>query len=146
MRRRLHTLDPDRRYRFRAEFVRYGGKPGWKGETVTVLVRRVRLADTGNPLADHLWLNWTKGFEALGELAHGDRIEFDARVVQREAGYRGRDFLRRVENPHRTVWTLTQPSRVQRVGHPDERPGTRPPGGTARPAPPETNVARRKGN
>jgi hypothetical protein len=142
----LHTLDIDRRYRFRAEFVRYGGKPGWKGATVTVLVRRVRLADTGNTVAAHLWLNCTKGFDALGDLAYGDRIEFDARVVRREAGYRGRDFLRRAENPHKTVWTLTHPSRVRRVGHPDERPGTRPPGGKARPATPETKATRSEGN
>ena len=103
MRQRLHELDPDRRHRFRAEFVRYGDKPGWKGATVTVLVGRVRLVATGNTVAAHLWLNWTKGFEALGDLTHGDRIEFDDRVVRRETGYRGRDFLRRAENPHKNV-------------------------------------------
>lgn len=131
MRQRLQTLDPNRRYRFRAEFVRYGVKPGWKGATATVLVRRVRLVATGNTVAAHLWLNWTKGFEALGDLTYGDRIEFDARAVLPETGYRGRDFLRRAENLHRTVWTLTHPSRVRRVVHPEERPGIRPPGGTA---------------
>jgi hypothetical protein len=38
-------------------------------------------------VADHLWFNYTKGFQALGILVEGDVIEFYARVREYTKGY-----------------------------------------------------------
>lgn len=58
---------------------------------MTVLLLGVTL-DGGGEVADHLWLNETEGFKAVGPLSRGDAVAFDARVTMYEKGYRGRGF------------------------------------------------------
>jgi hypothetical protein len=115
MPRRLNNIGPKRRHRFRGEFVRFGSKPGWAGTDVTVLLRRICLVPEVEQVADHLWFNWTRGFQRLGDLVAGDLIEFDARAVKYEKGYRGPDLVRQSENPPRTGWKLSHPSRIEKV-------------------------------
>lgn len=87
MRKRLRDLRDQRRV-FRATFDRLGLKNGYRGRALqTVLLRDVR-DEKGVHLTDHIWLNFTKGFQAA-ELTPGAEIEFDARVKKYRRGYRG---------------------------------------------------------
>lgn len=79
-----------KRRTFTATFVRFGQKPGWSEEWVkTILVKDLRLADRRRShfMADHLWMNLTKAFEAL-DLQEGDVMTFDARVSEYIKGRR----------------------------------------------------------
>ena len=116
MKKRLNNIGPMQRHRFQGEFVRYGERDGWwSGNNVTVLLRNIRLVPGGEGVADHLWFNWTGGFQRLGNLEAGDLIEFDARAIKTVTGYRGDDILLRAENPPRTTWKLSHPSRIVKV-------------------------------
>jgi len=81
---------------------------------MTLLLRDVVMVETGEKATDHLWFNLTKGFEALGELNEGDVIEFDARVKSYQAGYRGRDIERELDNPPRTDYKLSHPTKIEK--------------------------------
>jgi hypothetical protein len=117
MKKKLNNIGPKKRHRFRGEFVRYGQRDGWwSGNNVTVLLRNICLAPEGEEVAEHLWFNWTGGFQRLGNLEAGDLIEFDARASRVVKGYRGGDFLLQAENSPRTVWKLSHPSRVVKIG------------------------------
>ena len=116
MKRKLNNIGSKKRHRFRAEFVRYGEKDGWWfGNNVTMLLRNICLVPGGEDVADHLWINWTSGFQRLGNLEAGDLLEFDARAIKVTEGYRGGDFLLQDEKPLRTVWKLSHPSRIEKV-------------------------------
>jgi hypothetical protein len=116
MKKRLNNIGPKQRHRFRGEFVRYGERDGWwSGNNVTVLLRNIRLVPGGEEIADHLWFNWTAGFQRLGNLEAGDLIEFDARAIKTATGYRGDDMLLRAENPPRTIWKRSHPSRIVKL-------------------------------
>ena len=98
---------------FTGTFERLGKKRAYRGpDLITILLRNVRDTEC-NPVADHLWFNMTKEFEALGELHEGDVIRFDARVTAYEKGYRGRreDVYRPVERDYR----LSRPTRIERI-------------------------------
>ena len=115
MRKRLQVMDGERT-RFCGTFVRYGTKPGWRGNTEkTLLLRNIVELESGQRVTDHLWFNLTKGFQSLGELHEGDIIEFDARVKPYRAGYWGWDSDRAAENPPRWDYKLSHPTRIKRV-------------------------------
>lgn len=86
MRQKLKEIDGERKT-FTAIFVKMGSKKGYKGKTeMTLMLKNVKDSD-GNIITDHLWFNYTKGFEKLGELYQGDLIQFDARVKEYNKGY-----------------------------------------------------------
>lgn len=95
------------RGRYKGEFEKYGLKSAYKGlQPITILLRDVR-SIAGSPMTDHLWLNLTKGFEALGLFYPGDIIAFDARVYPYEKGYVSRD-----EDLRETDYKLSYPSKT----------------------------------
>ncbi|URW71108.1 hypothetical protein MU859_09275 [Lactobacillus kefiranofaciens subsp. kefirgranum] len=51
----------------------------------TLLLKDVKY--NGTVVADHLWVNYTKGFSRLGQLEDNDVIVFDGRVMTYEKGY-----------------------------------------------------------
>ena len=55
----------------------------------TLLLTHVALAETGELITDHLWLNYTKGFLDLGKLLTGDLLRFNGRVASYVKGYFG---------------------------------------------------------
>ena len=93
---------------------RYRPKKGgneWVAYDVTVLLVDVQDID-GNPITDHLWFNYTKGFESLGDLQEGDVIRFDARVRPYVKGY----INQRTYIDDREVdYKLAYPTKVTRV-------------------------------
>ena len=73
---------------FTGTFERFGTKSGYHGPETTVLIKGVKDSN-GKIVADHLWFNYTKGFEDAN-LSEGDTVQFDARVKMYEKGYKGR--------------------------------------------------------
>lgn len=100
------------RTRFRGTFAREGKKYFGIHETKTLLLTNVTEVLTGKVVTDHLWLNWTQGFAALGPLAPGDVVEFDARVKSYEKGYFG---YREDYKPVETDYKLSHPTRIERT-------------------------------
>jgi len=115
MGRKLNNIGSKQRHRFRGEFVRYGERDAsWAGNNVTVLLRNICLVPGEEQVAHHLWFNWTTGFQRLGNLIAGDLVEFDARAIKSEEGYRGDDLLHQMENPPRMVWKLSHPTKIEK--------------------------------
>lgn len=107
----------EKRTRFQGTFVRYGTKPGYTGyPQPTLLLKDIVELESGERVTGHLWFNKTKGFEAVGPLGEGDVVEFDARVKRYEAGYRGRVIDRGLDNPPRTDYKLSHPTRIVKKG------------------------------
>jgi len=72
---------------FTGVFSKYGIKSNYKGpSTDTLLLVKIR-DNQGALVTDHLWFNLTKGFEKLGTLKEGDRVQFEARVKKYKKGY-----------------------------------------------------------
>lgn len=85
MRKGLEEIN-EQRTLFFAVFERYGIKSGWKGyPEKTILLKNV--SNGTRIVTDHIWFTMTKGFDALGELKQGDKIEFHARVKEYVKGY-----------------------------------------------------------
>ena len=76
------------RQRFAATIDRIGVKDGWRS-AITVLLKDVALADTGDVVADHLWLRYSPWADELASgLQVGARITFDAVVTRYVKGTR----------------------------------------------------------
>ena len=89
-------------------------KPGWFKPEPTVLL--VDIKDEFDViLTDHLWFNYTKGFQDLGKLKPGDQIEFDARVAKYEKGYKGRDEFLQLSRPVETDYHLSYPTKLKKI-------------------------------
>jgi len=97
---------------FQGIFVRYGTKNGYKGPIKTVLLRQIQ-AVGGEIVSDHLWFNFTKGFEALGVCQEDDHIEFCARVKRYEKGYNG--YRDDVYCPIETDYKLSHPTQIKKI-------------------------------
>lgn len=111
MRQELEKRDGERTT-FRGTFARFGSKRGWKGDLPTVLFQDIR-TPTGEPICDHLWMNLTKGIVAL-DLQIGDVVQFDARVLEYEKGYKGRrDDV--YDAPISIDYKLSHPTRLVKV-------------------------------
>ena len=105
----------EQRALFRAVFKKYGLRSGYKGTSAeTILLVDVRDSD-GNVVCDHLWFNLTKGFEQLGTLREGDRVQFEARVKKYRKGYVNR---KAGIDQSRVDYKLSHPTRIERY-----RPG-----------------------
>ncbi len=108
------VLQPEKgnRKKFKATFVRLGKKTSYKGYSEeTVLLSAIVDAETGEPMTDHLWFSYTKGFQQLA-LAPGMRIEFEARVKEYKKGY-----VRKGLNTKRSSdYKLSHPTKIKRAG------------------------------
>lgn len=89
MRKKLQQLGPQMRHVFIGRFERVGYKRSYRYCRPTLLLTHVALAETGELITDHLWLNYTKGFLDLGELLTGDLLRFNGRVASYVKGYFG---------------------------------------------------------
>jgi hypothetical protein len=97
---------------FTGTFERIGVKTSFGYTKKTVLLKDIK-DSRGTLVADHLWFNLTKGFEALG-LQPGDSVRFDARVKEYIKGYRGRrdDVFGK---PIEVDYKLSHPTRIGKV-------------------------------
>lgn len=113
MRRRLGKQEGVRAT-FRGTFERSGTKPGWRSVEITMLFTDITDAD-GNPVCEHLWLNYTAGFARLSPWKPGDVVEFDARVKSYVKGYMGHrvDVYRPIEKDYK----LSHPTRIKKIPH-----------------------------
>ena len=108
----------EKRLRFRGVFERYGTKPGYRGGLkTTLLIKEIRLSETGQIIADHLWFNFTKRFQNITPLNAGDHISFDARVKKYRKGYWGHNEDRQIENPPSWDWKLNYPTNIEKTSH-----------------------------
>ncbi len=89
---------------------RGGGCPGR-----SILLRQVR-DRPGRLLADHVWINYTAGFDAAGELCRGDAVRFTATIDEYVKGYRGDKIDDRLARPPAVDYRLKFPRGVERIG------------------------------
>jgi hypothetical protein len=76
------------RKRFTGVFVKTGKKINFKGYSEdTLLLKNIVDVESKEVVADHVWFTYTKGFDALGTLGEGVRLEFDARIKEYTKGY-----------------------------------------------------------
>lgn len=106
MRSRLERINGQRKT-FRGTFVRLGSKPGYLGSAPVVTLLLGKISDeSGKVLTDHLWFNYTNGFQRHSPLIEGDVFEFDARVIEYAKGL---EWERTVD------FKLSRPTKVRRV-------------------------------
>ncbi len=86
MRHKLKEIE-GKRLPFVGTFDRIGRKAGYQSQLMTVLLKDVRHL-SGEIVTNHLWFNYTKGFQAL-YLEKGNLIRFDARVKPYSKNYVG---------------------------------------------------------
>lgn len=111
MRTELKKMD-ERRLLFTGKFERFGQKTNWNGFIEKTVLLQDVINSSGRIVADHIWFNYTKGFQSLGELNPGDLIEFEARVKQYIKGYvNHREYI-----DERTVdYKLSHPTKFRKV-------------------------------
>lgn len=97
---------------FKGVFVRKGTKNGYKGPEETLLLKDIT-DQCDKKLTDHLWFNYTKGFEKLGELKEGDLIQFNARCKEYEKGYKG--YRYDVYKPIELDYKLSHPTKIIKI-------------------------------
>lgn len=72
---------------FTGVFERFGIKTNYHGfPEKTVLLKNIKNAEN-KIICDHLWFNYTKRFQALGDIEPGVVIRFDARIKEYAKGY-----------------------------------------------------------
>jgi len=114
MRKGLEKINGNRT-RFIGIFERYGTKTNFKGyPEKTILLKNVKQNSEDHNVTDHIWFSMTKGFEALGELKQGDKIEFYARVNESYKGYDGYKEEVQWENPIEQDYKLSHPTQIRR--------------------------------
>ena len=114
MRLKLKELGKENRHRFTATVNRFGIKNGYKGPLDTVLLINLKL--NNKIVADHLWINKTKGF--MDSNANiGDTIEFLARVNKYVKGYKGYDIIKQLEHPLQLDYKLEYPTKFKVINN-----------------------------
>lgn len=111
MRKELKKLDKVRGI-FTGAFVRFGKKSGWKGTTLTTILLTDIKDNEGNVVSDHLWFNYTKGFESV-DLQENDVIQFEARVTKYWKGYCG--YREDVYAPVKKDYKLAYPTKIKKI-------------------------------
>ncbi|MCK4848272.1 MAG: hypothetical protein KAT16_04545 [Candidatus Heimdallarchaeota archaeon] len=110
--REIFAVKENQRMTFSGVFTRYGTKSNWHGyPEKTILLKQIK-NENDEVLTDHIWFSLTKGFQKLGELHEGDRIQFDARIKQYLKGYVNHKKcidLRIID------YKLSHPTKVKRV-------------------------------
>ena len=89
-------------------------KPGLFKPEPTILLQNIK-DEFGVILTDHLWFNYTKEFQELGKLRKGDEIQFDARTIRYEKGYKGRNKSLKLLHPLETDYCLSYLSQLKKV-------------------------------
>lgn len=113
MRIELQPLE-GQKSRFVATFEKYGTfrSRGIVGRSI--LLRNLKTVK-GRLLADHIWINYTAGFDALGEFLRGDVVQFTATVRPYLKGYCGQRIDDRFERKGGLDYRLTYPRNVERI-------------------------------
>lgn len=111
MRQALKMIGEDERHIFYGTFARYGIKNGYKGILKTVLLINIE-NENQQILTNHLWFNFTKGFEKLN-LQPGDKVKFHGRVKPYMKGYLGRRYD--VYSPIELDYLIQYPTKVSIV-------------------------------
>ncbi len=110
--RKVLAAQSGERKKFRATFSRIGKKTNFKGYSEdTILLKDVREAETNNLVADHLWFNYTQGFEKL-LLTEGVVLEFEARVKEYSKGY----VNKALRLNQLTDYKLSHPTKIRKLG------------------------------
>lgn len=110
MRKKLASETGDRK-RFRGVFVKTGKKTNFKGYSEdTLLLKNIVDLDSNEVVTDHIWFAYTKGFDALGTLHEGMRIEFDARIKEYTKGYINKALS---INNRKRDYKLSNPTRIK---------------------------------
>lgn len=122
MRKSLKQIN-GQRTRFLAKFDRFGQKNGYMGQQKTILLKDVRVLETGALATDHLWFTCGKTFDQL-HLNPGDQISFDARVGQYEKGYQGRKAEETGEAWSKTDYHLERPTKAVKIPKAEHCPTT----------------------
>lgn len=104
-----------RRVTLTAVFRKYGIYRGRGCTGRSILLGQIRDL-SGRLLADHIWINYTAGFDAVGELCRGDIVRFTATVDEYVKGYRGEKIDDRLARPPAVDYCLKFPRRVERIG------------------------------
>lgn len=100
------------RKKFNGVFSRLGKKAGFNGYSQeTILLRNIFDMATNQLVADHVWFNFTKGFEKLS-LKEGVTIEFEARIKEYEKGYVNPRFKTKTTT---SDYKLSHPTRIKKV-------------------------------
>lgn len=111
MRKELSKIN-NVRNTFTGTFVRLGIKRGWKGSTLTTVLLTDIKDSEGNVVSDHLWFNYTKGFESIN-LQENDIIQFEARVTEYLKGYCG--YREDVYKPIEWDYKLSYPTKIKKI-------------------------------
>lgn len=112
MRKQLKKIEGER-HTFAGTFVRYGSKSAYRGAPIKTLLFHDICDSTGAEVAGHIWFTDTKGFDRAGPFVEGDRVQFDARVTEYTKGYKGRREDVWMENPLRTDYRLSWPTKIR---------------------------------
>ncbi len=104
-----------RRVTLTAVFWQYGAYQRGGRSGKTILLRQVRDL-SGRLLTDHTWINYTAGFDAVGEFCRGDLVRFTARVDEYVKGYLGEKIDDRLARPLAIDYRLKFPRQVERIG------------------------------
>lgn len=86
VRKKLEKIGKKERHTYEALYGGVGFKVSYRDHYLPVLLLKDVKHD-GVVVADHLWVNYTKGFSKLGQLEDNDVIVFDGRLVTYEKGY-----------------------------------------------------------
>lgn len=78
-------------------------KASYQGQAITVLVKDIRRL-SGEFVADHMWFNYTKGFQAI-YLTQGDHIRFTATSKPYHKG----------PNKRRADYHLSRPAKIEKI-------------------------------
>ena len=107
MRSTLKSLDKLRLI-FLADISGFGKKQFKDHQSPTILLKNVRLLESGKCVTDHLWFGLGKSWEGFKA---GDSVQFEARVKEYEKGYKGK---RDVSNaPIRKDYKLERPTKIR---------------------------------
>jgi len=101
-----------RRMTFTGLFWQYGAFCNRRGAGRTILLRAVRDLN-GKEFADHVWINYTAGFDIIGEFQRGDLVQFEATVSEYVRGYLGEKIEDRLKHPLQIDYRLKYPRKVK---------------------------------
>ena len=101
-----------RRMTFVGIFWKYGAFSNRRGTGRTILLRSVKDIN-GHTFANHVWINYTAGFDAVGEFKTGDLVQFEATVFEYVKGYRGGKIEDRLKHPLQVDYGLKYPRKVK---------------------------------
>ena len=86
VREKLKNIGNEARHTYEAQYGGVGIKKSYGEHYLpTLLLKNIEY--DGYVVADHLWVNYTKGFSKLGKLREKDVIVFDGRAMTYQKGY-----------------------------------------------------------